>query len=287
MYISGLRVSVILCIFLLTAGKAFQVIPSNDPTTRTVLINIGQLIAMMSTPVGFGGPPSISATWFPPEERNTATAIGTLVAYCGLAVAFLLGPAMVPIITLSHTNNNNTLIHIKRLRDNVTSYEMMRDMSYPNSISGILTDELHDNVTQYNIPKMHDNITNYMMVQLGISVLLLLCVLVYFPDKPPSPPSATSSTPHHTYAQGLKRLFLDKSYIYLSVLFSLSYGVYFGWFVVLALAIKPFGVSENLAGWLGCAGTIAGCFSGIVLARSIFSISIQIYFSQEIFNLMS
>ncbi|EDO36889.1 predicted protein [Nematostella vectensis] len=36
---------------------------------------------------------------------------------------------------------------------------------------------------------------------------------------------------------------------------------------VFALAVKPFGIGETKAGWLGCAGTMAGITSGIILAR--------------------
>ena len=38
-----------------------------------------------------GAPPAVSAEWFPPEQRTTATAIATLFNTMGLAVSFLLG----------------------------------------------------------------------------------------------------------------------------------------------------------------------------------------------------
>ena len=43
-----------------------------------------------------GGPPLISATWFPPHQRTTSTAISSLGGYLGIAVGFTVGPAMVP-----------------------------------------------------------------------------------------------------------------------------------------------------------------------------------------------
>jgi len=186
-----------------------QVIPSSNSFTRTVLIHLGQFIAMLSCPIGLGAPPSISATWFPPEERTTATAIATLVAYLGLSVAFIIGPSMVHVIPLTNTNSTN-------------------------------------NMTVYDIQAMDDNITKYMAYQLGISAFLLLCVIVYFPDKPPLPPSASSKVKHLDFLEGLKKLFTNRSYLHLAFLFSISYGVYFGWLVVLALAVKPFGVGETL-----------------------------------------
>uniref|UniRef100_A0A6P8HA50 Solute carrier family 49 member 4-like n=1 Tax=Actinia tenebrosa TaxID=6105 RepID=A0A6P8HA50_ACTTE len=230
----GLRKSVILCTFLLTAGKAFQVIPSSDPLTRTILLNIGQCISMLSTPVGLGAPPSISATWFPPKERTTATAISTLFAYLGVACAFVVGPYLVPITKRVHIGS---------------------------------VDVAFTNHTVYDIETMTTNLSEYMGIQLGISALLLVCVLVYFPDKPPLPPCATSSSRQHSYVTSVKKLVVNGPYLYLGLIFAMSYGVYAGWMAVLSLAVKPFGIDEYLSGWLGCAAVVAGILSGVCLAR--------------------
>lgn len=45
----------------------------------------------------------------PLSERTTATAIGTLAGYFGLAVAFAVGPAMVPDVVMQ-TNVSNASI---------------------------------------------------------------------------------------------------------------------------------------------------------------------------------
>ncbi|XP_031568006.1 solute carrier family 49 member 4-like, partial [Actinia tenebrosa] len=241
MDMKGLRKSVISCASLLTAGKVFQVIPSSDPLTRTILLNIGQCISMLSTPVGLGAPPSISATWFPPEERTTATAISTLVAYIGLPVAFIIGPYMVQILEITYSpQTNNTM----NLNVSISNYTKV-----------------------YDIDAMSSDLTKHMGVHLGISMFLLVCALLYFPDKPPLPPCETSGGPPHEYGESIQALLFDRSYLHLVVIFALSYGVYFGWISVLALAVKPFGVDESLAGWLGASATTAGIFSGLCLAR--------------------
>jgi FLVCR family MFS transporter len=38
----------------------------------------------------------ISQAWFPVDQRATATAVMTTMNYMGTALAFLLGPLMVP-----------------------------------------------------------------------------------------------------------------------------------------------------------------------------------------------
>lgn len=40
--------------------------------------------------------PFLSTTWFAPDQRATATAVATLFSYLGGAVAFLVGPLVVP-----------------------------------------------------------------------------------------------------------------------------------------------------------------------------------------------
>lgn len=213
---------------LLTIGKAIQVTPLKDSNIRTVFIHIGQLTAMLSCPVAFGAPACISATWFLPKERTTATAIAALIPLFGAAMSSVTGPYMVPIRASSHASN----------------------------------------VTSKDIEEMRDNITIYLGMQFALSAFFSICVLVYFPDKPPLRPSPGASLPKcFGTIQAFKTLFSDGSYMLLSLLFAVSYGVYFGWYTVLALAVRPFGISESKAGWLSCVAILAGCVSGTIVGR--------------------
>ncbi|KAL9955626.1 hypothetical protein ACROYT_G036977 [Oculina patagonica] len=94
--VNSLRVSVLLIAFLSVLGKGLQVIPFDDKKVGTIFLNLGQFLVMAGGPVAIGAPPLVSATWFPSSERTTATAIGTLAGYFGIAIAFAVGPAMVP-----------------------------------------------------------------------------------------------------------------------------------------------------------------------------------------------
>lgn len=99
----------LLIAFLSVPGKGLQVIPFDDNKVRTIFLNSGQFFCMAGGPVALGGSPLLSATWFPPSERTTATAIGILAGYFGLAVAFAVGPAMVPDVVMQ-TNVSNASI---------------------------------------------------------------------------------------------------------------------------------------------------------------------------------
>lgn len=39
-----------------------------------------------------GAPPLVSSTWFPPQQRATATAIASLMSYVGISLSFAIGP---------------------------------------------------------------------------------------------------------------------------------------------------------------------------------------------------
>ena len=59
--------------------------------TYARLIHTGQFLNGLAGPIAMGAPPALSAEWFPPEQRTTATAIATVSNVFGLAVSFLLG----------------------------------------------------------------------------------------------------------------------------------------------------------------------------------------------------
>ena len=232
-FFAGLRTSVLVTSVMLLVGKAIQVIPFSDITVRTVVIYIGHLISMFPSFIANGAPPLVSSTWFPPNERTTATAIGALAANFGAAVAFFIGPSMMP-RTFDSSENNDL------------------------------------NVTDKDIRLIEVRLMDYFYVQIGVATFLFLCVAFYFPSKPPLPPSMAALTRKTTqigYVEGFKMLVGNRSYWLLVFVFAASFGIYFGWTSVLDLAVQPFGISEKTSGWLGTGASLAGIISGIIIAR--------------------
>lgn len=59
-----------------------------------------------------GAPPLVSSTWFPPNQRATATAISTLTSYIGISISFvvapfILNPKEVRLIVSNTTNHSH------------------------------------------------------------------------------------------------------------------------------------------------------------------------------------
>ena len=55
------------------------------------LAHVSQFVIGLAGPVIFTAGPSISAIWFPPEQRTTATAVATIAGFAGAAGCFIYG----------------------------------------------------------------------------------------------------------------------------------------------------------------------------------------------------
>ena len=91
----GLRPAVLVAASLVFFGclvRCFTV--ARSPATG--LAHFGQFLNGLAGPVAMSAAPVLSAAWFPPHERHTATAIVEAVNALGVALSFVLGPAIVP-----------------------------------------------------------------------------------------------------------------------------------------------------------------------------------------------
>lgn len=55
------------------------------------LINISCILNGIAGTVFFAGPALLASVWFPPNQRATATAIGSFFNYAGVAAGFIIG----------------------------------------------------------------------------------------------------------------------------------------------------------------------------------------------------
>ncbi|XP_027036216.1 disrupted in renal carcinoma protein 2 homolog isoform X2 [Pocillopora damicornis] len=220
-------------ILLLSSWAAISLIVTSVPLTW-LMDSKGQFLIMAGGPVSIGGPPLVSATWFPPGERTTATAIATLAGYFGIAQSFAIGPAMVPNQFVPSNASNSSSSDCPERLTRLADYQL----------------------------------TKYMYFELGLCALVFFCVLLYFPARPPLPPSLTSSTSQRLSTKSsFRNLTRNRPFWLLATLTGLTFGIYFGWLSMLDVFLAKFGVDDITAGWLGCSATLAGVFSGIALAR--------------------
>lgn len=204
----------------------------------TILLNIGQFIILIAGPICVGVPTAVSASWFPSNERTTATAIGAQSSYVGVAVGFLLGPAVVPDLQA-------TLIHNSTL--NASQSNASNTAGWVNYVKRRFKD--------------------LMYVELAIAVTIFIAILIYFPSKPKLPPSRSSSKKRHNFQASLKRLLQNWSFWLIAILFGIQFAVISGWLSIIDVILSKFDVDQTTAGWLGFGCSIAGIVSGVLISR--------------------
>lgn len=174
----------------------------------------------------------LSATWFPPHERMTATAIATLASYLGSAFSYIAGPNLVPDIDYG----------------NLTAYQAGHSVDI---------DKLRNITTPEQKEFLLTRINDYLFIEAVLVGILFFVVLIYFPAKPPSPPSLSSAAGRLDFVSGAKTLLKNRSFWWLLIIFSISNGVNWGWSSVQDLIFSGVGIDQKTAGWLGFWANVA------------------------------
>ncbi|XP_046553121.1 solute carrier family 49 member 4 homolog isoform X2 [Haliotis rubra] len=254
--VKGLRWACLSSMFLVAAGCGLRCFTSTPPLV-TWLVHTGQFLNGLGGPVAMGGPPALSAHWFAPNERTTATAVGAVLNSMGVAVSFIVGPLLVPDKANPNCTSGN---------HSVTFGEDLPNYSFNEF-------ELFDNNSCSNaskaarITKERKDIMFLMYVELGWSMAVLLAMLLYFPKKPPIPPCISASVKRESFSKGLKDLMKKGDFWIVCFVYGLALGVCNCWTGVIDVNLKPHGISQNVAGWIGFYGTCAGCVGSLIMAR--------------------
>ena len=228
----GLRFAVLSSVSLQTFAVVLEIIPST-PHVRTGLITFSEFLISIAVPaVQNAGVVVLSATWFPPHERMTATAIATLASYLGSAFSYVVGPNLVPDVDYG----NLTTYHAGHSID----IDKLRNITTPEQMKFLLT-----------------RINDYLFIEAVLVGVLLFVVIIYFPAKPPTPPSLSSAAGRLDFVSGAKTLLNNWSFWLLLIIFSISNGVNWGWSSVQDLIFSGVGIDQKTAGWLGFWANVA------------------------------
>ncbi|XP_078594876.1 solute carrier family 49 member 4 homolog [Branchiostoma floridae x Branchiostoma japonicum] len=240
--VKGLRISVIVTAFLVFAGTAIRCITAFYMEAATWLMNIGQCLNGMAGPVAMSAPAVLSAAWFPHEQRATATAIGTILGCLGGAGSFIIGPLIVRSRAANHTGHHNA--------------------------SGFLFDDelrLSRNETEWKTER--DEIMILMYTEFALSAALFLATIIYFPDRPPTPPTLTAATERLDFTSGVKQLMRNGRFWLIFLAYGAVEGTYGCWGGILDVNLSPQNITQMEAGWVGFYGSITGGASGIIIGR--------------------
>ena len=230
----GLRVTMMSVVSLVALGTVLRALRTEDGLFL-VLSHCGSILNGIAGAVVMSAPPALSAIWFPPDQRTTATCLSQVFTQIGTGLSFILGPYV---------------------------------------------------VTTGTADSVKAEIQNYLWIQVGMAAVLLLAVILYFPKKPPSPPSASASIPRTHFKEGMKDLFTNKNALLCAFGYGFSGGTFLAWQVislflkknkdihlaqssaqaVMTLNFQPLGVDDKQAGKIGLAICICCSIFGILVS---------------------
>ncbi|XP_041459022.1 solute carrier family 49 member 4 homolog [Lytechinus variegatus] len=238
LHAKGLRVSLLVSGGLLVMGCGIRCIPAPVCMMKWTM-NIGHIFIGLSGPVLMSAVTAISATWFPTNERTTATAIAATAPYIGLAGSFIIGPL---IVTEIHSPTTGS----------------------PLTTSGNHSDEYY--IDEDEIQKHLQEIRNLMYIEFGVIAAVYLLTLVRFPAKPLTPPSASAVREREDMKAGIIALLKKVSFWIPALAYACITGVFYGWTAQLG-AIFGDKVSQTSSGWMGFYTNLASLVGGAITGR--------------------
>ncbi|XP_041806712.1 solute carrier family 49 member 4 [Chelmon rostratus] len=225
----GLRASVLLSALFILLGAVLRSIPLTDERLRRWLIHGSQLLNGLAGPTIMSAGPLLSTTWFGPDQRATATAVASLFCFLGGAASFVVGPLAVP---------------------------APNDTQAGTQMAAAVSDS-----------HIRDRIQLVLYAELAAIAVLFVAVLVYFPSRPPIPPSVAAASQRLSYRTSICRLLSNMRFLMIALAYAVPIGVVSGWSGVLDMVLTPAKVSQVDAGWIGFWSTVGGCVFGVAMAR--------------------
>ncbi|CAK8671684.1 solute carrier family 49 member 4 homolog isoform X1 [Clavelina lepadiformis] len=232
----GLRVACVSTALFVAIGAGIRCFPLHVNIIK-YFIHFAHFLNGIGGCVVMAAPPLLSSTWFPPNERITATSISTLLNYMGTGTAYIIG-------------------------DLVKSPS--KDVVNASCFQHVLQN-LTKNDTCYEVIQIRRDIQNVLYVEFGIAVVIFLAIFAYFPRHPPLPPSLSASVERMDFKAGLKNVSKNRQYNFIALVLALTLGTWGAWTGVMPLIVQPLNVSQDEAGEIGFIMTLVGCGVGMVV----------------------
>ena len=106
----GLRGAVLSGVCLVGASCLLRLFANDGSPASLALLHASFILNALAGPISMGAVGKISEDFFPPSERGTATAWASEANPFGAAIAFILAPAMTPVLDMAHVQRVNWLL---------------------------------------------------------------------------------------------------------------------------------------------------------------------------------
>ncbi|XP_069980084.1 solute carrier family 49 member 4 homolog [Penaeus vannamei] len=116
--------------------------------------------------------------------------------------------------------------------------------------------------------EIRSDIKRLLYIDAAIAVALLAAILVYFPKKPPLPPSVTSSVERYDFLTSMKKVFRNRDLLLVTISFGITVGIPLTWLSVLNFSLRELGIDQDDAMWVGLLAVVASGASGLLAGRA-------------------
>lgn len=242
-----LRTAMLWCSGFMALGTILRCGLLQDPYVSdavfTVSCHICSILNGISNIVIGSAPLAISAAWFPPHERVTATSIGQVFNGLGTGMSFLLASQIVR--------------PIDNLDPNVT-------LNSSSSVEYIPPAELE------NIKR---DIQWYMYSNAIPAGLFFLLVCVYFPRAPPSPPSVSSGHQRLDFISGFREIAKKPAAWIIAIGASIPQAIVIAWTAMMVVNLTHVCshgdcLTQHWVNYLGIYAAVASTVAAVLVARA-------------------
>ncbi|XP_067126779.1 solute carrier family 49 member 4-like [Centruroides vittatus] len=238
----GLRLSVVLTSVLIFVATGLRCI-SHKTEIATPLIHVAQILNGIAGVIVTGAPSLLSSIWFPTKQRTTATSISILCNYMGVCFGFLLGPVILDTSGLPPCYNE-TWGNLTHGCKNYTS-EQLKTFVH--------------NHTQ--------RIMCLMYFECILAALVLLLICIYFPGKPPLPPTASAHLDRLDFITSFKLLRKNTNFWIISLGYAITNSTFANWISMLGVALESLNITQNESSRMATFATLIGCILSLFMAR--------------------
>jgi len=239
----SVRTAMLFCSGFMALGTILRCGFLQDPYISqrvfTVSCHICSILNGISNIVVGSAPLAISAVWFPPEERVTATTIAQVFNGLGTGMSFLLASQIVrPIddMLVNTTESNRTISadEMKALEHDIQWY------MYSNAIP---------------------------------AAVLFILIIAYFPSAPKKPPSVSSNQTRLDFMTGFKEVMRSRAAWMIAIGCSIPQGIVVAWTAMMVVNLTEICVGEdcltqNWVNYLGIYATVVSTIAAILVARA-------------------
>ncbi|KAG0729605.1 Disrupted in renal carcinoma protein 2 [Chionoecetes opilio] len=117
------------------------------------------------------------------------------------------------------------------------------------------------------VTEIRSDIRRLMYIWAGVGVATMVTVLVYFPSKPPSPPSLTSHIERLGFIDSMKIIVRNRDLLLVTLSYGLAIGVPSAWASVLNYSLYELGMTQKEAMGVGLFSVLAASLATLVMGR--------------------